>query len=300
MPSRARDKQLAKQYARRQAAKRSTVRRRRTTGGLIGAVVGVTAIVIGLTVVKGGNTTTPTGSPSVTTSANPTISPSKPGVPTKIGEVTFQASPPSVVACGGTIPKTAGEAKPQYDAPPDPKKILSAAKEYTAVVTTSCGTFEIKLLANAAPQTVSSFVFLARQGFFDGMYVHRISPDFVIQTGDPLGTGSGGPGYQFGLEVHTSLNFDHVGQVAMANATDPNTNGSQWFVTTGEASNLDQLYTIFGDVVSGMDVITEIGGVATGGAQGDTPEQAVYIESVTIKESPKPVGSPTPTGSPSP
>ena len=182
------------------------------------------------------------------------------------------------------MPKTAEEPRGQYDAAPKPAKVLDETATYTATVVTSCGTVELSLDAERAPTTVASFVFLAREGFFDGQTFHRIIPGFVIQGGDPLGTGSGGPGYQFADETSPDIVFDHAGQLAMANSG-PGTNGSQFFVTLGgaeAAGHLNGLHTIFGEVTSGMDVIDQI--AAVGDASTGAPSEAVYIESVTVHE----------------
>jgi cyclophilin family peptidyl-prolyl cis-trans isomerase len=287
MPSRARDKQLAKLAAQRKADREAAVRRRRVTGGLVGVAVGIAVIVAGALILfgDGDGTSNASGSPSASASASPSVSVQpKPGKPVQTGTVTPEATPPGRIACNGQVPAAAADPKPQFDRPPAVKMFLDDTKDYAAVVDTSCGSFTIALDAKVAPQTVASFVFLARHHFFDGLTFNRIVPGFVIQTGDPLGTGAGGPGYTFGVEVDPKLNFDHVGQVAMARGNAKDTNGSQWFVTTGEASSLDQLYTIFGDVTSGLDVVKTIGKVQVGGDAGDQPQLAVYVVSVTIHE----------------
>jgi cyclophilin family peptidyl-prolyl cis-trans isomerase len=286
MPSRAREKQLAKLHAKRQAERASEARRRRVRNGAIGAVAGLAVILGGIAILTGGDDATPSPTPSGSGSPSPTVSITPDGAPTKVGEVTAAgATPPGRIACDGQVPDAWSEPKPQFDEPPKPKDVLEPDTDYTAVVATSCGTFEFELLRDVAPKTVASFVFLAEQGFFDGTWFHRIAPAFVIQTGDPEGTGAGGPGYSFGIEVDEELTFDHVGQVAMARGEDVNSNGSQWFVTIGEASHLSQQYTIFGDVSEGLDVVTEIGDVPPADGTPDTPSLAVYVESITIRTS---------------
>jgi peptidyl-prolyl cis-trans isomerase B (cyclophilin B) len=147
-----------------------------------------------------------------------------------------------------------------------------------ATMQTNHGSIEIELFDDDAPKTVQNFVKLAKDGFYDGVIFHRVIQDFMIQGGDPTGTGSGGPGYQFEDEFN-----DHKvvrGALAMANAG-PNTNGSQFFiVTTGAAPWLDGKHTVFGQVTSGMDVVDAIEGVETG--PGDKPSDEVRIESVTV------------------
>jgi cyclophilin family peptidyl-prolyl cis-trans isomerase len=147
-----------------------------------------------------------------------------------------------------------------------------------ATMLTNHGSIELELFDDAAPKTVQNFVKLAQDGFYDGVIFHRVIQDFMIQGGDPTGTGTGGPGYQFEDEFN-----DHKvvrGALAMANAG-PNTNGSQFFiVTTGAAPWLDGKHTVFGQVTSGMDVVDAIEGVDTG--PGDKPRDEVRIESVTV------------------
>jgi peptidylprolyl isomerase len=116
----------------------------------------------------------------------------------------------------------------------------------------------MELYPKEAPWAVNSFVFLAQQGWFDGVTFHRVIQDFVAQSGDPSGTGYGGPGYTFGTEISSNLNFDQEGMVGMARGTDPSTNGSQFFITLGAVSQLDGKYTVFGKVTSGMDVVKQI------------------------------------------
>jgi cyclophilin family peptidyl-prolyl cis-trans isomerase len=183
------------------------------------------------------------------------------------------------VACGGKRPAAAGQRKPTFDEPP--KMQIDREKSYRAVLETSCGTIEIELLAADAPITVNSFVFLARQRFYDGLIFHRVILGFMNQGGDPRGDGTGGPGYQFKDEIVKSLRFDQPGLLAMANSG-PNTNGSQFFITVAPARDLDGMHTIFGRVVEGMDVVQEINSLATDTA--DRPNETVYIERVRISE----------------
>lgn len=144
----------------------------------------------------------------------------------------------------------------QYDAPPQMSINLEA--QYLATVEMETGgSFVIELLPKSAPQTVNSFVFLAQNGWFDGVSFHRVLPGFVAQTGDPSGTGQGGPGYTIPNEVDSNLSHSEPGIVAMANAG-PDTNGSQWYITLADARQLDGGYTIFGRVISGMDIVQAI------------------------------------------
>ena len=144
----------------------------------------------------------------------------------------------------------------QYDAPPP--MALEEGKTYIARVTMENGDqFLIELDAEAAPLAVNSFVFLANEGWYDGVTFHRVLPGFMAQTGDPTGTGMGGPGYEFVNEVDAGLSHDSEGVVAMANSG-PDTNGSQFYVTLAPATHLDGGYTIFGRIAEGMDVVKGI------------------------------------------
>ena len=149
-----------------------------------------------------------------------------------------------------------------------------------ATIHTNHGAIELELYPDDAPKTVGNFVKLAQDGFYDGVVFHRVIPDFMIQGGDPTGTGSGGPGYQFEDEFN-----DHKierGALAMANAG-PNTNGSQFFIVTRESADwLDGKHTVFGRVTSGMDVVDAISAVSTDGR--DRPHDDVTMERVEITE----------------
>jgi cyclophilin family peptidyl-prolyl cis-trans isomerase len=147
-----------------------------------------------------------------------------------------------------------------------------------ATMQTNHGAIEIELFDDDAPKTVENFKKLARDGFYDGVIFHRVIQDFMIQGGDPTGTGTGGPGYQFEDEFND--NKVVRGALAMANAG-PNTNGSQFFIVTAEATPwLDGKHTVFGRVTSGMDVVDAIEQVETG--PGDKPREDVRIESVAV------------------
>jgi peptidylprolyl isomerase len=166
----------------------------------------------------------------------------------------------------------------QYDSPP--AMTIDVSKQYTATIKMKKGgEIVISLFADRAPVTVNNFVFLARQGFYDGVTFHRVLDGFMAQAGDPLGTGAGGPGYEFANEDNGLL-FDKPGVVAMANAG-RDTNGSQFFITFGPADWLDGGYTIFGQVTSGMDVVNGL--TRRDPAQNPTfPGDA--IDTITIAE----------------
>jgi peptidyl-prolyl cis-trans isomerase A (cyclophilin A) len=165
----------------------------------------------------------------------------------------------------------------------------------TATLTTTQGTVTIRLFPDHAPKTVRNFVELAEGGrewtdprtgavtkekLYDGTIFHRVISGFMIQGGDPLGTGTGGPGYRFGDEIHPDLRFDKPYLLAMANAG-PGTNGSQFFITVGSTPWLNGKHTIFGEVIGGADVVDKISHVRT--APGDRPVTDVVLESVTIQ-----------------
>jgi peptidylprolyl isomerase len=166
----------------------------------------------------------------------------------------------------------------EYSGPPP--MLIDTSIQYVATVKMEKGgEFVIDLYADEAPITVNSFVFLAREGYFDGVTFHRVLEGFMAQGGDPTGTGGGGPGYQF-VNEDSDLRFDKAGVVAMANAG-RNTNGSQFFITFGPTPQLDGGYTIFGQVISGMDVVNNL-------LRRDPNQRPDYtgdvIESITIQE----------------
>ncbi|MGC1166150.1 MAG: peptidylprolyl isomerase [Solirubrobacterales bacterium] len=165
---------------------------------------------------------------------------------------------------------------------PAPKQTLKQGEEATAVVETSCGTFEIALDTERAPKTANSFAYLSEKGFYDGLGFHRIVPGFVIQGGDPLGTGTGGPGYSVDEKPPANLAYTK-GTVAMAksSAEPPGRSGSQFYVVTGADAGLPPEYALVGKVSEGLDVVERIG--ALGGAD-EKPKQPVLIETVTIEK----------------
>lgn len=138
-----------------------------------------------------------------------------------------------------------------------PPTVIEKGKKYTATLKTEKGDIVIELFPDQAPLTVNSFVFLARQGWYDGVTFHRVIPDFVAQSGDPSGTGAGSPGFAYSNEVTPELRYDQPGRVGMANAG-PDTNGSQFFIIFTPQPKLDGSYTIFGQVVSGMDTVEKL------------------------------------------
>lgn len=181
---------------------------------------------------------------------------------TRSGEATEEVS---------SMPENPADRNDMYDQAPAMQ--IDASASYEAKISTEKGEIVAELDASAAPRTVNNFVFLARQGFYDGLTFHRVEPGFVIQGGDPLGTGGGGPGYTVPAEIE----LEHVeGAIAMARMGDQvnperASSGSQFYITLDETPHLDGAYTVFGEVVEGMDVVEQI-------AVGDE------IESITIEE----------------
>lgn len=159
-----------------------------------------------------------------------------------------------LTSCGGETPEPAPKPKPRtYSSPPP--MVIDTGKQYIATIETEKGNLVLELFAKDVPVTVNNFVFLAREGFYDGSTFHRVIPDFMAQGGDPTGTGRGSPGYTFQDEFsqHTHV----AGALSMANAG-PNTNGSQFFITYTPQHPLDGKHSVFGQLIAGMDVLKKI------------------------------------------
>lgn len=164
-----------------------------------------------------------------------------------------------------------------------PEQVIDPTKfDYYAEIETSKGRIGIDLFENEAPITVNSFVFLALHRYFEGVVFHRVIPGFVAQTGDPTGTGMGGPGYQFGLEVTPKLNYDKKGLLGMARTMDPNSNGSQFFITLAPTPHLTGQYTLFAKVVEGMEVVRRLAPTEGPGATGER-DKILSVE-ILVKE----------------
>ena len=176
-----------------------------------------------------------------------------------------------------------------------PSDYVAGDGDLHAIIETNHGTIDIRLFEDDAPKTVANFVGLAtgkrtwqdpktgedkNEPFYDGLSFHRIIDDFMLQGGDPTGTGRGGPGYMFPDEFDNELSHNQPGMLSMANAG-PDTNGSQFFITLRPTPHLDNRHAVFGQVVDGMDVVNEIGSVETDG--NDRPEDPVVMEEVTIE-----------------
>lgn len=260
-----------------EAAKRRAAERRRALITILGigallVIVLTVALVLRSrnqpTATTGGNassTTTPGASTPTTgadTSFNYATTPGAP-IPTTGDDIVIPASYPD--RCPGEGQLLSGD-RPlagvavknrnnRFTQAPD--SMIDVGKCYEAVMMTDKGEIRFRLLTEGAPLTVNNFVFLATQGFYDGTTFHRVMKDFMAQGGDPTGTGSGGPGYRFADEVKTPYTFDRRGVLAMANSG-PNTNGSQFFITFAPTAWLNGMHTIFGILVQGDDVLSQI------------------------------------------
>ena len=224
----------------------------------------------------------PAASPSSSPVASPAASPAVTGTPVDVSGCWPDASVGKwmSMADGYTIFE-------QWSTPP--QMVIDPAGHYTAIIHTTAGDITVQLLASDAPVTVNNFICLAGHGFYDKTKFHRIIAGFVIQGGDPTGTGTGGPGYQFADELPgDSLDYT-AGTLAMANAG-ANTNGSQWFITLADLSGqLPKNYTIFGKVIGGMDIVTALGNTpVTTSATGEAsaPTQPVGVTGVTVVQNP--------------
>jgi peptidyl-prolyl cis-trans isomerase B (cyclophilin B) len=261
--SQTRRRELARLKARREAARRRARRRRALLlyGSL--AVVILVAGMAGLTLrghEKGK---------------------AKPTAQTGLDARTDVPTAPATVACGGTTPPRVQ--RPKLDR--SPKTLAQADQHYQAVLKTSCGDVTVQLDPKAAPRTTYNFVFLAQRHYYDSTWFHRIVPGGkasigVIQGGDPKGTGEGGPGYSIPDELPKGKNPYRKYTLAMANSG-PNSGGSQFFISTQD-NRLPPNYSLFGKVVKGQDVVDKIAKIPTAGQRGDTPTEAVWIESVSV------------------
>lgn len=188
----------------------------------------------------------------------------------------------STTAAGAGGCKQVEAPKPKKVSYTAPKQTVTKGETLTAVVETSCGTFDISLDAKRAPKTVNSFVFLTEEGFYDDLSFHRVAPGFVIQGGDPLGTGTGGPGYSVDEKPPANLAYTK-GVVAMAksSAEPPGRSGSQFFVVLSADAGLPPEYALVGKVEQGFDVVEKIGKLGTA---AEKPKQTVLIEKISIEK----------------
>lgn len=189
----------------------------------------------------------------------------------------------STTAASASSCKQVEAPKPKKVSFSEPKQVLAKSEKATAVVETSCGTFEIALDTTRAPKTANSFAFLADEGFYDDLTFHRVAPGFVIQGGDPLGTGTGGPGYSVDEKPPANLAYTK-GIVAMAksSAEPPGRSGSQFFVVLSADAGLPPEYALVGKVDKGFDVVERIGKL--GNPETEKPKQTVLIEKISIEK----------------
>jgi peptidyl-prolyl cis-trans isomerase B (cyclophilin B) len=259
---RTRNRQLARVAQRRYEERR---RQRRRRAQVLSSVVVVALLVLGLAAYVFVPQWTSGDSASASPSAS--VSPGK-----------------QPVACGASAPKAAGVKKPTFkNAPP---MTIDPSKTYTATIDTSCGTVVVKLLADQAPKTVNSFVFLANKHFFDGTKIHRIDASIgIIQGGDPTGTGTGGPGYTIPDELSGKETYA-PGTLAMANTGQPDSGGSQFFIVY-QTTPLPPQYAVFGQVSpAGVKAVQKVAKKGTDNAygQGDGhPKVTVTLESVGVQ-----------------
>ncbi|NIA24789.1 MAG: peptidylprolyl isomerase [Gammaproteobacteria bacterium] len=279
MPSEKRDRQHRNREEKRkrlQRARRNALLKRRFIQSIwIAAFVMAVVTLSNLTRGSDATTTTTSTQSSSTTIAEPTTDTT---APSALGPA-YEAFRGQQVACGATAPPPARQM--QFDAPDDQQ--IDPAAIVTATVATSCGDIVIHLDPTAAPQTVNSFVFLARQGFFDGTVFHRIVPGFVIQGGDPTAVGTGGPGYTIADEFPPAGFAYDRGVVAMANSG-PDSTGSQFFVVLDDTS-LQPGFSLLGTVLDGDTTLDAIAAVPVGpsaSGENSNPLETVYINTVTI------------------
>ena len=272
---RARQKELSRtraEAARKEAEAQS--KRRRMVNIVAAAALLVIIIAVVAITTSGGDDETATAT-STTEAASDGAASSTPAT-TEAPKVEIGTTP---------CPEVDGSSERMTEFDGAPQMCIDPAKTYTAEVETTMGDFTITFDAEKAPNTVNNFVFLARYHYFDGIIFHRIIDDFVIQGGDPQGTGMGGPGYEFNDELPAAGEYEKY-SLAMANSG-PNTNGSQFFVITGDnGAALQPNYSLFGQVTAGLDTtVAALDAAGNPGNNGVPPLEEVTIESVTITES---------------
>ena len=280
MPTQKRQRKREGHHVRQAAAaaarRRQQTRRTRAIAGAFLALVLVAGLAV---IVNGGGDSQTVSSQATSTSVAGDVSTTVAKKPVDLPAVAPGASIKGDTPCppaDGSAPRTTSFEKP-------PPLCVSVAKTYTAEMQTTKGLMVISLDVKNATNTVNNFVVLARYHYFDGIAFHRIVPGFVIQGGDPLQTGTGGPGYKFADELPKAGSYK-IGSLAMANSG-PNTNGSQFFIVTGDAgTSLQPQYSLFGQVTQGLDVVKAIEDTGIPGTQDGKPSEVVKITSVTIKE----------------
>lgn len=280
MGSEKRERQKANRAVRlaeqQKKAKRQRYLRNARTVGIVAVIVfGVAVLFSLLSGTSDDDETTTTTAPGTTTTTSPEQAPQA---------TSYELFASQETACGADAPPPPADLT--FESPEDQE--IPADATVTAVIETSCGSMTFELDQVAAPETVNSFVFLAREGFFDGVPSHRVVPGFVIQAGDPTGTGTSGPGYTIPDELPTGDDPYPTGTLAMANTGAPDSGGSQFFITVDDISGrLPPTFTAFGSLVDGQATVDAILEIALGFNAGPIPEQSrplqsIYIEAVTI------------------
>jgi cyclophilin family peptidyl-prolyl cis-trans isomerase len=279
VPSEKRARQRAAREARLAAEAQARKRRQRIRNGIIVVVAAGAIVGIAFAVSSGSNNPKPVQSQSAVTSTTAAAAAkSKSALQSEANEVAVKAG------CPSSTKTTVNNQK--YSSAPS--MTIDTSKTYTATVKTTTGTFDIALDASTAPQTVNNFVFLADKGFYHCVIFHRVIPGFMDQTGDPTGTGDGGPGYTIPDEYPAKAPDPEqqypLGSVAMANTGQPHTGGSQFFIVAGsQGESLSNTYSLFGTVTSGMNVVDTIN--KQGSSAGVPPDVTQRILSITIHES---------------
>jgi len=224
---------------------------------------------------------TPAQASSAGATLAPTQTPPAGASPTPAATMRAEPTPASGGAPIKQFMNVGGVNIPQYSNVPP--LTIDVNSQYTATIRTNLGTMVIELFAEQAPVTVNNFIFLANDGFYNGGIFHRTIPSFMIQGGDPTGTGTAGPGYRFQDEFVAELTFAQPGILAMANSG-PGTNGSQFLVTKAPTPHLNGAHTIFGQIIEGQDIADAISLTETG--PGDRPTTPVVIQGIDIAKSP--------------
>jgi peptidyl-prolyl cis-trans isomerase B (cyclophilin B) len=279
VPSDKRARQRAAREARLAAEAQRQKRRKQLRNGII--VVVVAGVIIGIVFLVSGNNN------NKTVASQSKVSTTTTSTPANATDAKLQAQANAVAVKAGCPASTKTRVNTQkYSS--SPPMTIDTSKTYTATVTTTTGTFDITLDAKSAPITVNNFVFLAQKGYYHCVIFHRVIPQFMDQTGDPTGTGEGGPGYTIKDEnppkAANPADQYPLGSVAMANTGAPNSGGSQFFIVAGpDGESLANTYALFGTVTSGMNVVDTIN--QQGSAQGVPPDVTQRIISVTIHES---------------
>jgi len=306
VPTDKRSRQRAGREAKKAAEAKAKRRRDLVRNGII--VVVIAAVVVGSVVLitrhhnakKTASSTTTTTKPSLTTTTAPsssttsapstttTTAPATTTTTAASGSAPSQAQANTIAVAAGCPAKTSSPANNLTNhwssAPPT---TIDPSKTYTATVKTTAGTFVITLNAKQAPQTVNNFVFLANQGYYKCVIFHRVIPGFMDQSGDPTGTGTGGPGYTIPDENPPTASPQYpIGSVAMANTGQPHSGGSQFFIVTGpQGESLPNTYALFGTVTSGMNVVQAINAQGNSTDNGTPPNVTQRMLSVTISSS---------------